>query len=92
MRARPIQVRQKRVVAVMRALASSVVAGEASPSAHDSEQYISSPVPSVCRPRTLSPSVPRGMLACRRSLWSPATASATRLLPSSRVHFADVRP
>ena len=24
--------------------------------------------------------------------WSPATASATRLLPSSRVHFADVRP
>ena len=51
----------------MRALASSMVAGEASPSAQDSEQYISSPVVSVWRPRTLSPSMPRRMLLCRRS-------------------------
>ena len=42
-RARDSQLRQKRVVAVSRALASSRSAGEASPSAHESEQYSSSP-------------------------------------------------
>ena len=45
--------------AAMRVLASSMVAGEASPSAHDRAQYISSPLTSVCRPRTRSPSMPR---------------------------------
>ena len=73
-RARPSQVRQNRVVASRRRLASSRSDGTARPSAHDSAHHSCSPWRRMCRDLTR---LPRSPGPCR----SPAARSGRRRSP-----------
>jgi hypothetical protein len=91
-RARLSHSRQKRVVVASRAVASSTSVGEASSSAHESEQNIASPACSTWRPRVRLPSMPSDRSVDSRIVWpAPLASAACRSSPTSD-HSAGVRP